>query len=198
MKLEALNQPLEPTARNLDSLRGRRRRAQSHPVSAVFSEPYHRREARRLDGDGGWAILRRVAGAGTSVETRHYAAVLDSLAPGRWAFRLRQTDLDGTATLSPETTATLDAPRVLALTGPAPNPVRGTATLRYTVPTDGRAEVTVFDVAGRRVATLTDAVVTAGAEHRVVVDAGTLAPGLYVVRLRHAAGVRARAVTGVR
>ena len=83
-----------------------------------------------------------------------------------------------------------DAPRVLAVTGVVPNPFNPRTTIRYTTPADGRVEVAVFDLRGRRVARLVDGVRTAG-PHETTWDgrddAGrAAAAGVYLVRLRGA------------
>lgn len=57
-------------------------------------------ETRRGD-EGPWTALGFVAGHGTTVERHDYAHVTEPLAPGRHAFRLRQTDVDGVVTHSP-------------------------------------------------------------------------------------------------
>ncbi len=69
-----------------------------------------------------------------------------------------------------------------------PNPARGGGVLRFDLPDSRRVELDVFDAGGRRVARLTDAVMSAGA-HSVAWsrtdDAGRrVAPGVYLVRLR--------------
>ncbi|MEM6784055.1 MAG: PA domain-containing protein [Bacteroidota bacterium] len=63
-----------------------------------------------------------------------------------------------------------------------PNPVRATATVSFALPTAEEARVEVFDLLGRRVATLADGLRRAG-EHRVTLDATGLPSGVYVVRL---------------
>ncbi len=71
-------------------------------------------------------------------------------------------------------------PTTLGLTV-APNPVRGTASLRLSLAAPGRVEVEAYDVTGRRVyAEGVDA--GAAGTHLLRVDAAAWAPGLYVVR----------------
>ena len=75
-----------------------------------------------------------------------------------------------------------------------PNPFNPTTTIHYQIATPGHVSVTVYDVSGRRVATLLDDTRTAGA-HTVVWqardDAGaTAASGVYFARVVHAGVAR--------
>jgi len=88
-------------------------------------------------------------------------------------------------------------PTVFALAPPAPNPATGAALLRYDVPAAADVAIEVFDLLGRRVSTLVDAHVVAG-RHTAHLDAGALAAGVYVVRMRSGDFVAARRVTVVR
>jgi hypothetical protein len=72
-------------------------------------------------------------------------------------------------------------PAALALTV-SPNPVSTGGTVRVTLPEAGAVRVVVYDVLGRQVAVLADGERAAGT-HDVALDAGRLAPGVYVVRL---------------
>jgi hypothetical protein len=70
----------------------------------------------------------------------------------------------------------------------APNPFRGVTSVRFAVPSAARVDVSVFDVAGRRIAGLMDASVDAG-QHTATWDgrdtAGRrVASGVYLVRLQ--------------
>jgi len=69
-----------------------------------------------------------------------------------------------------------------------PNPARGASTLDYELPVRGPVTLAVFDLEGRRIATLADGVQEAG-RHAVNwdgTDAGgrALTPGVYLVRIQ--------------
>jgi hypothetical protein len=76
----------------------------------------------------------------------------------------------------------------LRLTPPSPNPVRQTAQFRFGVQEVRSTTVAVYDVLGRKVATLYDGAPPAGQMQTVRLDARTLPSGVYFVRL--AAGSR--------
>ena len=116
------------------------------------------------------------------------------LAPGTYRFRLRQIDYDGAFEYSPGVELTVEAPRELALSPNYPNPFNPTTTIPFTVPADGRAVLAVYDVLGRRVATLFDGVQAAGA-HGVAFRADGLPSGLYLIRLEAPGFQQTRPVT---
>ncbi len=70
----------------------------------------------------------------------------------------------------------------LALTVVPPNPTRGDALFTLTSDSPQHVRVVVFDTLGRRVATLFDGPVGAGAPLALAVERGRLRPGRYVVR----------------
>jgi len=92
--------------------------------------------------------------------------------------------------------ATTDGPDA-ALSLTVANPIRSGSTVTYSVPEAGTASVELYDVLGRRVAVLAAGSVGVG-EQTVALDATTLAPGLYVLRLQTEAQAMARTVTVVR
>src|SRR5690606_41245843 len=81
----------------------------------------------------------------------------------------------------------------------APSPMRGAGVVRYALPEAGRATLAVYDVLGRRVATLRDGLHEAGA-HEVRLDADRLglSGGVYVLRLDTGAGSASSTVTVLR
>ncbi len=93
--------------------------------------------------------------------------------------------------------AAAEAVREVALAPVAPNPTAGPARVRFAVPESGPVRLAVYDVRGREVAALVDRVVEAG-RHEAPLDAGRLAPGVYVVRLEAAGTVLTRRATVVR
>ena len=80
------------------------------------------------------------------------------------------------------------ASTAFALGGAAPNPVRGSVTLRCTLPGEGAARLELFDVSGRR---WRSATVSGAGEHVMRFDdLGDLPAGLYLARLAFGAESR--------
>lgn len=93
-------------------------------------------------------------------------------------------------------------PPALTLGDCRPNPFNPETTIPFTLPRETRALIQVFDVQGRRVATLADRVVSAG-PHETTWDgrdsAGRQAPtGVYLCRLEAAGMVRSRRLVMLR
>ena len=78
-----------------------------------------------------------------------------------------------------------------------PNPASGAARVTVTLAAPEAIRATVYDALGREVAVLHDGPLAAGA-HALALDARALAPGVYVVRLRSAAGTATERLTVVR
>jgi hypothetical protein len=71
-----------------------------------------------------------------------------------------------------------------------PNPARGAARLRFTLPQGGLVRLCLFDVSGRELQRIVDAELPAG-DHEAWLGAGR-APGVYLVRLAAGGAVRTR------
>jgi hypothetical protein len=69
--------------------------------------------------------------------------------------------------------------------------------VRYATPEAGRVTLAVYDVLGRRVAVLADAVQPAG-PHEATLNAEGLASGVYLVRLTTPTGRQTQRLTVVR
>jgi len=73
--------------------------------------------------------------------------------------------------------------------GAYPNPFNPSTTIRYSLPRDGQATITVYNIRGQRVATLVNERQAAG-EHELTWDASGQASGVYLVRLKCDNGTR--------
>ena len=95
-------------------------------------------------------------------------------------------------------TAGEDAPETtLAGLTSAPNPTAGVTALRVSLDAAAEVSLGVYDVLGRRVATVVDGPLTAG-DHAFSWDARGVAPGVYVVRLQTGGATATRMVTVTR
>jgi hypothetical protein len=86
--------------------------------------------------------------------------------------------------------AAVQPPQVELALWAEPNPARGAAHLRFSLPTAGRVRLSLYDVSGRRLEQIVDAPFAAG-EHVVAVGASQR-PGIYLVRLEAGGTARTR------
>jgi hypothetical protein len=102
----------------------------------------------------------------------------------RYGYRLGVRD--GTSEFAAgEVWLTVPVALELALQGPHPNPARGDLWVSFSLPNADPATLDLLDVGGRRVATVDAGALGAGTHRLRLGDTADLAPGLYMVRLRH-------------
>lgn len=146
----------------------------------------------------GFTRLSFVEGAGSSREPRSYRFRAKALPPGPHQFRLRQVDMDGSATLSDLVNVKVRAERRLALRATGPNPVQQATQLRFTVERSGPTTVTLYNVLGQRVERLYDRKAAPGTRYSVDVRVDDLSSGTYFARLQTATGTRTQRIVVVR
>jgi alpha-tubulin suppressor-like RCC1 family protein len=76
-----------------------------------------------------------------------------------------------------------DMPKEINLSQNYPNPFNPSTVISYQLPVNSKVELRVFDVLGREVAMLVNERMTPG-YHKVTFDAGNLASGMYIYRLK--------------
>lgn len=130
-----------------------------------------------------WTALTFVDGAGSTTEAKTYRYPVGELEPDVHQFRLRQVDVSGRFALSQpiEATVMIDGP--YRLTDIAPHPVQDAGDLSLTVREAQSVRVDVYDLLGRRVASVLDADLTAGKQHPITLDASRLSSGVYFLRV---------------
>ncbi|HTP80807.1 MAG TPA: T9SS type A sorting domain-containing protein, partial [Bacteroidota bacterium] len=134
---------------------------------------------------GSWTKVGFVPGAGTSTSAKQYNYVDKNVPAGTYAYRLKQIDRDGTFAYSSVVNVEVGlAPKVFSLSQNYPNPFNPTTSIEFTVPSDGRASLKVFDILGREVATLVDGEVKAGVLQQATFDASKMSSGIYFARLQ--------------
>jgi hypothetical protein len=143
----------------------------------------------------GFAIERRnelesfsqiafVEGKGTTTEKQSYSYTDEVEAAGKYSYRLKQIDFDGSVTYSNliEVEAGL-MPRVFLLEQNYPNPFNPSTTIEFTLAEDGKTELKVFNVIGKEIKTLFKEEGKAGQLYKVNFNAAELPSGLYFAKL---------------
>jgi Secretion system C-terminal sorting domain len=142
-----------------------------------------------LQGEGtqAWVPVGSIPGAGNSNSPRTYSFTDQVGTAGTYSYRLKQIDNNGAFTYSQEIQIEVGlAPRTFSLLQNYPNPFNPTTTIGFTVPSDGRATLKVYNTIGQEVATLFNDVASAGEYHQAVFDASRLASGIYFARIEFA------------
>jgi hypothetical protein len=102
-----------------------------------------------------WKRIGFVEGKGTTTEIQSYSFT-DKTEPGKYKYRLKQIDFDGSFEYSQEIEAEVKAPNVFSLDQNFPNPFNPSTMISYQIPVNGNVTLKVYDILGNEVATLVD------------------------------------------
>ncbi len=126
-------------------------------------------------------------GRGTTSSPHNYQFVDINLPSDKYYYRLKQIDTDGSATFSATIFVSLSKPNDYQLQQNYPNPFNPTTTILFSIATDERVVLSIYNVSGRLIATLIDNLLTAGT-HACEWDGkdtngNSAANGLYICHL---------------
>lgn len=132
-------------------------------------------------GASDWTQVGFVPGSGTSSSPREYAFTDPKPAPGRYSYRIKQIDYDGSFAYYGGVEIEVGGTgKALSLHPNYPNPFNPSTNIEFSVPERGKATVKVYDIQGREVAVLFDGEAEAGRIYRLTFDASRLASGTYI------------------
>lgn len=123
-----------------------------------------------------------VAGFGTTTEAKSYSFTDSKLSEGKYTYRLKQIDYDGSFSYSNEVNTEVNLPLEYSLEQNYPNPFNPGTTIKYSIPADGHVKLSVYNLLGEEVANLVNSQQKAG-RYEIDFNASNLASGVYVYRL---------------
>ncbi len=143
---------------------------------------------------GDWQRIGFVEGTGTTTETQSYSFVDDDVEAGKYQYRLKQIDYNGTYEYSEIIEVEIAAPAKFSLEQNYPNPFNPSTKIKFTVAEsplpggDGRGglqhvKLVVYDILGNEVATLVNEEKPAG-EYEVEFNATGLPSGIYFYQIK--------------
>ncbi len=139
-----------------------------------------------------WETIGFVEGAGNSNSPKSYSFTDNVSASGKYSYRLKQIDLDGSYKYSQTVEVEINVPLKFELSQNYPNPFNPTTTIMYSLPVTRGVETSrqgvtvslqVFNSLGQKVATLVNREQAAG-NYTVQFDARDLPSGVYFYTLR--------------
>ena len=123
-----------------------------------------------------------VGGYGTTTESKSYSFKDENLPAGKYSYRLKQIDFDGTFEYSQEVEVEVSSPNEFALYQNFPNPFNPSTKIKFVIPKSSFVNLKVFDILGSEVATLVNEERPAG-EYEIEFNAGSLSSGIYLYKI---------------
>ncbi|MBK7377892.1 MAG: T9SS type A sorting domain-containing protein [Ignavibacteriales bacterium] len=140
-----------------------------------------------------WNQIAFIPGFGTTTEPKSYSFVDENLSAGKYQYRLKQIDFDGSFEYSNTIEAEISSPTEFSLEQNYPNPFNPTTKIKYTIPSTPLSfgeglgvRLLVYDILGNEVATLVNEPQQPGT-YEVEFNVGqaiSLSSGVYYYQLR--------------
>lgn len=130
-----------------------------------------------------WEKIGFVQGSGTTTELRSYSFVDENVTEGKYSYRLKQIDFDGSFEYSDVVEIEVGTPNQYSLEQNYPNPFNPTTRISYSIKEKGLVTLRVFDILGNEVRTLVNEEQDAG-NYKVEFSATSFASGIYFYSLQ--------------
>ncbi len=136
-------------------------------------------EVERKNMGGKWEKIGFVQGAGNSNSPKEYVFVDDKVLPGKYAYRLKQIDNDGSFKFSDEIEIVVgNFPTEYEIRN-YPNPFNPTTTIQFSIVKPGNYKINLYSTTGEKVREIVNEYYEAGV-YRVMFNSTGLASGVYI------------------
>ncbi|MCB9210066.1 MAG: T9SS type A sorting domain-containing protein [Ignavibacteriales bacterium] len=140
-------------------------------------------EIERKSETKNWNQIGFVEGHGNSNSPKYYTYSDNSVnASGKYSYRLKQIDINGTFEYSKIVEVIFTAPKDFELTQNYPNPFNPETSIQFNLPIDANVKLSVFNVLGEEVVQLINGFKSAGI-HNVTFDGGSINSGIYFYKI---------------
>ncbi|BDQ02357.1 FG-GAP-like repeat-containing protein [Ignavibacterium sp.] len=138
-----------------------------------------------------WRTIGFVNGVGTTTQSQSYSYVDKNIRSGKYLYRLKQIDFDGSYKYSSEIEVIIGLPDRFVLEQNYPNPFNPVTKIKFSLPADvkgqtSKVELKIYDVLGKEVATLINENKEAG-NYEIEFDANKygITSGVYFYHLKY-------------
>lgn len=130
-----------------------------------------------------WETISFIVGKGTTTEPQIYSYIDKNLNAGKYLYRLKQIDFNGSIEFSKEIEVNIEPLISFVLEQNYPNPFNPITNIIYQLPKSGLVQLKVYDLLGSEVAVLVNEEKSEGS-HSVSFEANNLPSGVYIYSLR--------------
>lgn len=142
------------------------------------------RHSLSFDGHSLWEPVGEVKASGNSNSPKEYQYTDKNLNSGKYSYRLKMIDNDGSFEYSDVIEAEVELPREYSMTQNYPNPFNPTTIISYQLPVDTRVKLELYSITGEKVATLIDDIQEAGYHnYQLTTNNYQLSSGVYIYRM---------------
>ncbi len=141
----------------------------------------------RRSEDGIWIEAGFVSGKGSTTELNNYQYTDRGLNTGKYIYRLKQIDFNGSLNYSKEIEVVVSAPAEFTLMQNFPNPFNPATTIEFSLPEKSDITINIYSALGELVSKLAAGSFDAG-YHSVNFDASKLTSGTYIYQMTANAG----------
>ena len=123
-----------------------------------------------------------VKGKGTTTEKTSYNYSDKSALSGKYYYRLKQVDFDGTYQYSKSIEIDMGLPTSYSLEQNYPNPFNPSTTIRFALPMSAKVNIKIYNTLGQEIANVLNSDFDAGV-HETTFNASNLSSGVYFYRI---------------
>ena len=143
-----------------------------------------RSQMSNVKGQTDWQVVGFVPGFGTTTEPKSYSFIDENLSAGKYQYRLKQIDFDGTFEYSNTIDVEINSPTEFSLEQNYPNPFNPSTNIRYTISSRQFVTLKIFNSLGEEIETLVNEFQEAGVHSKLYILNSTLPSGVYYYQLR--------------
>jgi hypothetical protein len=137
---------------------------------------------RSLASANNWVSIGSVKAADLSNSPKQYLFTDNKLQSGKYQYRLKMIDNDGTYQYSSVENAEVAIPKDFAISQNYPNPFNPSTKIDYQLPLDAKVVLDIYNTVGQKVVELVNQTQSAG-YYTINFGASNLSSGIYVYRL---------------
>lgn len=142
-------------------------------------------DVERKLNNGEWKKIGFVKGNGTTTQIQNYSFFDKDLVSGKYYYRLKQIDFDGTFEYSKTIEVDVNTLNSFELAQNYPNPFNPNTSISFSIPQAGKVKLSVYNLLGQEVRTLIKNENLEAGPHSVDFNAEGLFSGVYIYRLEY-------------